>query len=195
MLYTVSSAVMAPDQGLIYAAAGPAPVSQRPYWAFELATAGPREDLAPIGGDICDPDADRAFACYRQAYAHWFEQHDGSAALARLERACALQPREALYAYMAGLLALDIRLPDQAIHWLNKALELGHASRERVAAFHLWRGRAYDAAGLRAAARADYRAAGAHGPDAHVASAAAKGMTRPWRWHRLALEFNYAEAL
>lgn len=195
MLYTVSSAVMAPGRGLLYAAAGPAPVSRGHYWAFDLATGAPREDLAPLGPATEDAAEAEAFAAYRRAYQSWFETGDSRAALQALELAATARPREALFAYMAALLALDLRLPDQAVHWLNKALGIGHAHAPRTAAFHLWRGRAHDLAGLRTAARQDYAAALAASPDPRVATGARAGRRSPWRWRRLALDFNYADAL
>ncbi|PKL78068.1 MAG: hypothetical protein CVV27_04020, partial [Candidatus Melainabacteria bacterium HGW-Melainabacteria-1] len=195
MLYTISSAVFVPAKGLVYAASGPAPVSQRPYWAFDLNLKAARPDLAPLQGGVAEPAADEAFACYRQAYTSWFGHADSGRALQWLEKACQLMPREPLYAYMAGLSALDSRQPDQTVHWLNKALELGHLDPERVASFYLWRGRAYDCAGMRAQARQDYLAAEASNPDLTTARSAIIGRDRPWRWRRLALEFNYAEAL
>ena len=75
------------------------------------------------------------------------------------------------------------------------SLVLASETPERVAGFYLWRGRAYDTAVMRSAARADYSEAANGTPDQSVAKAARDGQQHPWRWRRLALEFNYAEAI
>jgi len=195
MLLTVSSVVFVPGQQLLYAASGPAPTSQRAYWAFDLQRQSARLDLPPLQGGLAEPQQDQGFTAYRQAYQAWFSQRDSQLALKHLETASRLQPREALYAFMAGLVALDAALPDQAVHWLQQALNTGHTSPERQASFHLWRGRALDVVGLRQRARQDYQQVLAGGADAKVRVAAQKGLQRPWRLRRLALEFNYADLM
>lgn len=194
MLFTVSSAVFAPQSQIVYVAEGPAPTSQRPFHAFDLSQSTARPDLSPLNGGQSDPVKDRAFGAYRAAYVAWFEDRAPQKAPHALERACALQVREPLYHYMAGLVALDARLNGQAIHWLNKAVEIGHPSPERLQAFYLWRGRAYDAAGLRPQALSNYAQVTA-AADAKVFQAAQKGKQRPWKNKALGLEFNYADLI
>lgn len=195
MLFTVSSAVFQPQQGLVYVGEGPVPTSQRRFHAFDLSQQAPRPDLSPLDGGLAEPAQDAAFTAYRQAYEIWFHRADSAKALMLLEQACLQQPRESLYAYMAGLLALDAQRPGQAIYWLNKALELGHPDPQRQAAFYLWRGRARDMAGLRQEAKEDYHQVFVGLADPGIEVAAQKGLKQRWHWRHLALEFNYADIM
>lgn len=195
MLFTVSSAVFLPKERMVYVAEGPVPTSQRPYWPFDLKQQSVREDLEPLHGGTPSPDRDAAFGHYRRAYMVWYHEADSQKALMHVEKACQKQPREALYAFMAGLLALDNQLVGEAMHWLNKAIEVHHPTLQRRASFYLWRARARDLAGMRQAALADYQHVFAYPADAGVTSAAQKGLKQAWRFRRLPLEFNYADIM
>lgn len=194
MLFTVSSSVMQPAERRVYAAAGPVPTSQRLYWAFDLKQQAPSPELPPLNGGLPDPVADAAFSAFREAYSQWFAG-DSGAALKAMAQACKLAPQEALYPYLAGLLSLDLRLPDQAVNWLHQAIGRGHSCPERLASFYLWRARAFDMSGLRERAVQDYAWVTQHPADLAVKQAAEKGLKRRWRWRPIGLEFNYADVM
>ena len=69
---------------------------------------------------------------------------------------------------------------------------------ERVAAFHVWRGRAADMAGRREDAVSDYRAALERPSDAPMKKAATRGLRTtysPGRARRLNVDFTFADVL
>lgn len=195
MLLTVSSAVFVPDQGIAWVAQGRVPTSTRPYLACDLKAGQIRQEWPALVGRSIPPEEDAAFDCYTQGYLAYFEAQAPQLALSHLEKACLIQPREPIFAYITGLVALSAGRPDTALHHLNKALELGHPDPERVAAFQLWRGRAWDAAGLRQEARRDYAAVLEQPADPLVRQAAEKGLKRAWKSKNLGIEFNYADVL
>lgn len=185
MIMTVASVVFEPGAGIVYVATGRAPVSKRDYVAFDLATQSVAERPPLTGGHARDEAAAAAFDAYRAAYeAH----HDDDLVTARreLERARRLAPREAVFHYVAGLLALQDGDSGSALEAFDRALDLGHPAAERVAAFHLWRARARDLLGRRNDALSDYRDA-RRGNDG-VRRAAERGLGRRWRPRRFGLE-------
>ena len=72
---------------------------------------------------------------------------------------------------------------------LDEALRLGHPHPERVAGFHLWRGRARDVQGKRDAARGDYRAVLGRQADAAAREQALKSLKRPYHKVRMSVDF------
>ena len=195
MLLTVSSVVFAPVQGIAWVGAGSVPVSTRPYLACNLKTGQVEAEWPALTGRSVPELEEAAFACYTRAYLAYFDHHDKIAALEALEQACRLQPRESVYAYITGLTALSARKPELALSYLHQAVELGHPDPERVAAFQLWRGRAFDAAGQREPARRDYAAVLNQKTDTPVRQAAQKNLQRRWKARHIAIEFNYADVL
>lgn len=195
MLLTVSSAIFDPDQGIAWVAQGPVPTSTRFYLACDLKAGRIRHEWPVLRGRSVPPEEEAAFACYTQAYLAYFEAHDPHRALLSMEKACLHAPQEPVFAYITALVALSAQKPEIALHYLNKALVLGHPDPERVAAFQLWRARAQDVLGLRQAARHDYAAVLTQMADAQVRQAAEKGLKRPWRLKPLAIEFNYADII
>jgi tetratricopeptide (TPR) repeat protein len=193
MLTTLSSAVMEPGTGRVYVGFGPTPVSQAPFYAFDLGKQALLSDFTPLTSS--QTGAEAGFDAYRQAYRAYFDDQDLDRAAQALAQACRLQPREALYAFMAGLLELARQHPEAGIAYFHQALEIGHPDPQRRAAFFLWRGRCYDACGNRDLARKDYTWALDGASDPAVAEAARAGLKRPWRWHKPALEFNYADVV
>lgn len=196
MLLTVSSAVFEPDRSLAWVAAGTVPTSTRPYYAFDLKQGTVCEQLPPLVGRNLPAQEEQAFAHYTRAYRAYFDDADKLGAFSAMEAACQTAPREPVYAYVTGLVAISALRPEMALPYLHRALELGHPDPERVAAFYLWRGRAFDAAGLRSQARRDY-AAVLEQPavDTVVQKAAEKNLRQPWKMKSLAIEFNYADVL
>lgn len=187
MVLTVGSVVFRPEDGAFWVGTGEAPTSRQTFAPFHLG----RQDYAPDLGDlpVAKPEtasADAAFAAFRDAYVAYMDASDVGAARAALDRAASLAPEQPVYHATAGLLALQGGDAKSALRSLTRAIELGHAHEERVASFHLWRARAHDLLGDRAAADRDYRAALARRADDPVRAAAHKGLKRPYTARRAA---------
>ena len=123
-----------------------------------------REGHAPELGELTDhdprqPEAEAAFAAYRDAYTAYLDAGDVPEARRHMDRALEHQPEQALYQCVAGLLALKDGQVDRAFEAFDSAVQIGHVDPERVAAFHVWRGRAADLAGRRDDALKDYQEA------------------------------------
>lgn len=196
MLMTVGSVVFRPEDGTVWIAKGEAPVSQTPFVPFSLQTG----DHAPEHGELTggvpeDQSRANAFRCYRDGYLSYFDDQDPKAALRHIERACAQQPREPLYRFMQALLTLETRSGDA--EWgFAKAIDLGHPDPERVAGFHLWRGRTRDLKGDRDAALRDYQTALAGPADANVIRAAKQGLSKRWTQGKsVGMEFSFADVI
>lgn len=192
MLLTVASVVFRPDDGVVWVATERAPVSNRDYVAFDLGSEGARTELPPLtGGRLSDAAAVLAFDAYREAYSAYFDRGDLREARRQLGRALEAKPAEALYAFVAALLALADQDAPAAEALLDRALAIGHASGDRRASFHLWRGRARDVNGRRGEALGDYRAA--RSGDEYVSAAANAGLSRAWKPRRFGVEFALAD--
>ncbi len=191
MLMTVASVVFRPADGVVWVGTGRAPVSNNPYVAFDLQRETFRDDLPALTGGVPPAPVRSAFDAWREAHEAYFDRDDVATARGHVARARALQPREPLFAFVAGLLALLAGDAAAAERDLDAAIALGHRDAERVAAMFLWRARARDAQGRRDDALADYRAATAG--DADVAGAARKGVAKAWRPRRFGVEFTFAD--
>lgn len=192
-LVTVGSTVMSPDEGLIWVGTGRAPTSSRPFVAFDLTTARARPDLDALnGGESASADAAPAFECYRNAYESYFNHEDLSAARRHIQRACEARPREALFHFVAGLLALVGDDASDALESFDSALAIGHREPERVASFGLWRARALDR--IRERERAVHQYAAISGGDPLVQKAAERGLRAPWDGRRVGIDFAFADA-
>lgn len=190
---TVGSVVFDPDRGLVWVGAGRAPTSARPFVAFDLATRSPRPDLGTLdGGARANAARLPAFEAYRDAFVAHFETGAG-AARRHLERAIALAPRESLYHFVAGLLALGEREAEAARDAFTQAILHGHPDAARVASFHLWRGRAYDAMKRRGDALIDYERALPGDPA--VVAAAERGLRSPWKLGHVGVEMGFADVV
>ena len=80
----------------------------------------------------------------------------------------------------------------------SRALELGHPDAERLATFHLWRGRARDLGRDRLGAVEDYRAALSGPGDPPVHAAAGRGLRRQWpsrKARTVNLDFAYGDVV
>jgi len=198
-LMTVGSVVFRPEDGALWVGAGPAPTSHGSFEPFSLEAEDHAPELGAVDGSAFGADSARqAFAAYRLAFEAWFE--DGDPALARREiaRACELAPEEPLYFALAGLMALRSGDAPSAVGALDRALGLGHPHAERLAAFHLWRGRASDLVGDRAAALGHYRSCLDGPADAPIHRAARRGLRRRYRSsssRRFAIDFTYADVM
>ncbi|MCK6527262.1 C45 family autoproteolytic acyltransferase/hydrolase [Myxococcota bacterium] len=194
MLSTVASVVFDPGAGLFHVATGRPPVSNRPYLAFDLGGRRPLPDLPRLlGGTRHDPSAIAAFDAFRDAFEAHFNAGDAAAARGAMGRARALAPSQPVYAFVAGLLALEAGDAEGARALFDDAVRLGHPEPARRASFHLWRGRAADALGRRDEALRDY--ARAADGDARVRTAAERGRKKPWRRRGFGIEWNFGDVM
>ena len=185
MVMTVGSVVFRPEDGVFWVGSGAAPTSQRPFVPFDLH--GERhapEHGTVVGGVASDPVAAEAYEAYRRAYLAYFDDHDVPAARAHAERAAALEPSQPLWHALVGLLSLRLGDGAAAFPAFSRCLDLGHEHEERIASFHLWRGRAADLSGRREQGLRDYRAALGHHADPPVHRAATQGLKRPFDTRR-----------
>ena len=199
MVMTTGSVVFRPEDGALWVGTGEAPTSRGTYLPFSLAD----QDFAPqlgeltVGGDG-DRRGDDGFERYRRAYVAWLDDEDPRAALGHLDEARTLCPDQALYHAVAGIIALVLGDGAAAEARFDQALALGHPDEERVAAWHLFRGRARDLLARRREAIADYRAALGRHADAPVHRAARRDLGRPYtaaRARRLDLDMSLGDCI
>jgi tetratricopeptide (TPR) repeat protein len=199
MLMTVGSVVFKPEDGVLWVATGETPVSNNPYEPFSLHTQDHAPELGQVTGGVPqDADVTAAYDAYRRAYIAFFEKRDISESRRLVARATELQPKQALYHTLSGLLALRDGDPNTAWNALGRALELGHPDPERLATFHLWRGRAADLLGQRAKAKDDYRAALGGPSDPPIQRAAERGLQRRYRRrqaNKIDVDFTYIDVV
>lgn len=179
MVMTVASVVFRPEDGVLWLGTGQAPTSRGAFVPFSLE----REGHAPEHGsfdttDEGDRGSDAAFEEYRRAYLAYVDRGDVPGAASHVERAAELDAAQPLYHALAGLLWVEHGAASRADASLARAIQLGHPDEERVASFHLWRGRARDLLGDRPAAQADYRRCLGLRADAPVHAAARKNHVR-----------------
>lgn len=197
MLMTVGSVVFRPQDGVLWVAKGEAPTSRNEFVPFSLkdrAHAPEAGTLRPGAGG--DADRDAGFRAWRDAYIARVDRDDTATARQHLARAIALQPNQPLYQLVDGLLALEAGEHTTAEARISRALELGHPDPERIATFHMWRGRARDAQGRRDEALADYSRALAGPVDPPVRKAAEKGKKSPWKGaKKVPVDFSFADVV
>lgn len=199
MVLTVGSIVFRPSDGAFWMGNGEAPTSRGAYVPFSLA----KQDHAPELGELdvtagATPQAESAFESFRRAYVAYVDDGDPRSARDHVEEAARLAPEQALYHGAAGLLSVELGDADRAQSSFNHALTLGHPDEERVAAFHLWRGRAFDLAGRRSAALADYRMCAGKRADGPVHAAAKQGLKKPFdkkRAGRMHIEMSLGDVV
>jgi hypothetical protein len=181
MVMTTGSVVFSPEDGVAWVGSGEAPTSHGTFEPFSLAAEDhtPQKGTLSAGASVA-PRARDAFERWRRAYVSYVEEDDRAAARRHMAEACALAPEEAVYAFVRGVLALEAGEPGAAEESLDQAIALGHPDEERVAGFHLWRGRARDVLGRRDDACRDYRAALGRHSDPPVHRAARAGLRRAY---------------
>lgn len=198
-LMTVASVVFRPEDGVLWVASGEAPTSQRTFIPFDLERMGPAPEHGTLsGGHAQDPVAAQAFEAYRSAYLAYIDGDDPAGSQRLMDTAIALQPEQSLYHCIAGLIALKEGAADRAVSAFDAAVGHGHTDDERVASFHLWRGRAYDLSGRRDRARSDYRAVLGQRADDRVRGAAHRGLRRAYTQRRAAridVDFMFADVV
>ena len=180
MVMTVGSVVFRPDDGTLWVGTGVAPTSHGAYLALNLFDPDFRAADGTPGVEVVgEPEAGRrAFEHYRRAYLAYVDEGALDDAARAVDAAREAAPEQALYHFLAGLLAIEGGRPREAEVAFDRALALGHPDVERVASFHLWRGRARDLLGRRREAERDYRTCLGHYADAPVHRAARKGLRR-----------------
>lgn len=193
MLMTVGSVVFRPEDGTLWVGTGEAPTSIGKFVPFSLSEDG----HAPTAGALTTSSDDMpAFEAYRDAYLAYFDDRDSAAARANVKKALAHRPDETLYHALEGFLALDLGDATGAYDAFDRALELGHPHAERIATFHLWRGRAADRMGRREDAVRDYRQCLARVGDPNVHAAAKKNLAKAYpAKKRFAIDFVYADVM
>jgi hypothetical protein len=194
-LTTVASVVFDAGRGLVYVATGRPPVCNRSYIAFDLNAQRARLDLPRVvGGGRIEEAARDAFDAYRDAFEAHFNHADVATARREVARARALQPRQPVYAFVAGLLDLAAKDAQSALSSFDVALGLGHVDPQRTAAFHLWRGRTLDTLGRRDEALASYRKARAEG-DPNVRAAATRHERKRYKHRSPAVEWSFGDVI
>lgn len=198
MLMTVASVVFRPEDGALWVATGTAPTSQNAYVPFSLRD----ERHAPELGEIPALDGSRpealAFRAFRDAYVANTDEDDLPKARRLMGEATTLAPTQPLYHFLSGQLALGAGEVAAAAESFDRALELGHADEERLASFHLWRGRALDQLGRREEACKHYLFALGHRADPPVVRAARKNLQKPYApraGRAKKVEFSFAEVM
>lgn len=187
MVLTVGSVVFRPGDGVVWVGDGEAPTSHGAFLPFSLGAGGYAPEHGVLRGDTGrDPAALRAFEEFRRAYVAYTDDDDLRRARAALSTACELQPREPLYHAALGLLSLVDGDAQAARQKLDEALAIGHTDEERVAAMHLWRGRALDVLGRRHDATRDYRRVLSLRADQAVRRAALRDLGRAYSARRAA---------
>lgn len=155
--HNLTSVVMDPENGVLYAAEGPAPVCETPYRKVSLwDDSEPGEALPRAPSQISDGQR-AGYAAYVAALAAWHVRRDAGAALEALRRAAAHDPEEPTHRFMQGL--LELKAGDPAL--AARAFEAGAALPDlpyRRKAQRLWRERALAAArgGPRPSPRVDF---------------------------------------
>jgi hypothetical protein len=137
-LMTITSVVFRPLDRSLWLALGPAPTSNRAYAAFSLDREGPLDAPDLSGGMVDDADAAAAFDAYREAYEAYFLHEDAEAARPHLARAIELQPKQSVYRFVAGLLALSVGANREAEDLLQSAIDVGHPEPARMTSYRLW---------------------------------------------------------
>lgn len=199
MLMTVASVVFRPEDGTLWLGKGLAPTSQGEFIPFSLKTQdyAPEHDILNVGPDAEAPES-KAFQNYRDSYLAYFDDADLEKSQECITVTCEQQPEQPIYHYIAGLVAIKRLDSEAALKFLNRALDIGHPTEERRAAFLLWRGRAHDLAGDRSAAKADYQASLELKADDVVHAAARYNSRRAYkkRWARkIGIDFAMADVM
>lgn len=197
MVLTVGSTVFRPEDGALWVGVGEAPSSHGTFVPLSLAAEDEAPELGAFRTEVPE-SARRAFEHFRRAYVAYTDHGDLDQARREMGHACELEPSQSLYHATNGLLALAAGDATVGVHKLAEAVRLGHPDEPRLAAFHLWRGRAHDVLGARAEAQRSYRLALALRSDAPVAAAAKKNLKQPFtlsRARRIQIDMSLADVV
>lgn len=154
--HCVSSVVLDPEAGLAWVSEGRAPACEGPHRKVALWEDSEPGEALPRRAEALPPAEFEASRRYLEAFANWSGRRDTEAACAALEEAVRLAPEDPLYRHMHGVLALKCGRAARAEESLAAGAELPDLA-HRSRAQRLWRARALDLLGRRAAALAVYR--------------------------------------
>jgi len=199
MVMTTGSVVFRPETGDAWIGTGDTPTSHGTFEPFSLRTC----DHAPVLGSLkvgspADELERKAFERYRRAYVSYLEEEDLPSARHHIEEACELAPDQPVYHFVRGVMALQGGDTTSAERALDAAIGLGHPDPERMAGFHLFRGRARDVSGDRRGAVADYRWCLGHYADPPVHRAARGALRRSYtasRAGRVQLDMSLGDVI
>lgn len=181
MTLTVASVVFRPEDGTLWVGTGEAPTSHGLFVPLSLHSGDVAEGVERFTpGDAFDPATRDAFERWRRAYVAYVDDEDLETTRRELAMACTIAADQPAYHAVAGMFALKDLDDGGARELFDRALGLGHPDEERVASFHLWRGRARDVGGNRADAERDYRTVLGMRADTAVRAAAERGLRRPF---------------
>lgn len=143
--HNLTSVVIDPENGVLYAAEGPAPACEAGYRKVSLwDDSGPGEAL-PREASPLSTGQRAGYAAYVSALAAWHVRRDPQAALRALREAAAHDPAEPVHLFMRGLFELKTGEPAAAA----RVFEAGEALPDlphRRGLQRLWRRRALDSA-------------------------------------------------
>ena len=198
MALTVGSVVFRPEDGVVWVANGEAPTSHNTFVPFAMRTMDHAPEEGSFDAGAVSTSERRAFEHFRRAYLAYVDDGNLTQARREIAAACELEPRQSVYHALLGLLALSDGDSVAAAAKLDRAIELGHEDEARVAAFHLWRGRARDILGLRDEALRDYRHVLGLSSDPPVRVAARRGLARvypAWRARHVHVDMALADVV
>lgn len=196
MVMTVGSVVFSPEDGQVWVGTGEAPTSRGEWVSFSLKDADATPGQTTFTVRDGETTAERqAFEHYRRAYVAYLDDQDVKKAQDEMDAARALCPEQPLYQALAGLAALERGDAVGAVQRFDRAIAIGHPHVQRVAAFHLWRGRAHDRCADRQAALKDYRKALSLTADAGVHRAARAGHKKAWAGGAMNVDFSMGDVV
>ncbi|MBW2464744.1 MAG: hypothetical protein JRH11_24055 [Deltaproteobacteria bacterium] len=182
MVMTTGSVVFRPETGDVWVGTGDAPTSHGTFEPFNLHQRDHAPELGTLTvGSRADEGQRDAFERYRRAYVAYLEDDDLPGGRLHAAEAAALAPDQPVYHFVSGFMDLVSGHAAAAVDAFTHAIDLGHPDPERVAGFHLFRGRARDVLGDRTGALRDYRTSLGHHADVPVHQAARAGLRRAFR--------------
>lgn len=160
---TTQSMVCSPDEDTLWLAHGDHPVAHAGvYHGFRMSAllSGDRANYAaaPLAGG-CSLDAAQRAALqeYAEAWSEYFDNLNSEQAAYHLRRAAAMQPEEAIFPRMIGLLLLKQRKYHQALPYLMRAAGFDFRDALARAESQMWVARCLDLMGRRTEAMDQYR--------------------------------------
>jgi hypothetical protein len=181
----VSSVVMDSTAMNFWVALGPTPVCNSRYigFNFEDGFKGPGKftDLPVLHGIWENDPRLTAYRLFISAEKNFSRNDDPAGAVEDLRKALTIDPKEPVYAHLAGLLLLRTGKPEFAAKMFEKALSLPQTSHKESLG-HLWLARSYDLQGKREQALEGYEKVLAIYPlNPKVRKAADKGLKKPYK--------------
>ena len=104
--HNLTSVVIDPENGVLYAAEGPAPVCETPYRKISLWDDSEPGEALPRDPSPLSAGQKAGYAAYVSALAAWHVRRDPRAALAALREAARHDPEEPVHRFMQGVFEL-----------------------------------------------------------------------------------------